>query len=70
MMCGSHYFIGQSARTNKEGGDQMIAHLEKYGMTGSLVTLKEVLHLKTGLSYIENNNLLATGEFLDSKQHP
>ena len=27
MMVGSHYYIGQSARTNKEGADQMIAHL-------------------------------------------
>jgi dimethylargininase len=54
MMCGSHYFIGLSARTNIDGGEQMIAHLEKYGMTGSLVKLNEVLHLKTGLSYIEN----------------
>ena len=27
MMVGSHFYIGQSARTNKEGADQMIAHL-------------------------------------------
>lgn len=64
MMVGDHYYIGLSARTNQEGADQMIAILEKYGMTGSIVTLSEVLHLKTGLGYLENNNLVACGEFL------
>ena len=70
MMVGTHFFIGQSERTNKEGGEQMIAILEKHGLTGSLVTLKEMLHLKTGVNYVENNNLLACGEFLNSENHP
>ncbi|WP_392551257.1 arginine deiminase family protein [Orbus wheelerorum] len=64
MMVGSHYYIGLSARTNQQGAEQMIAILSKYGLTGSIVTLDKVLHLKTGLSYLENNNLLATGEFI------
>jgi dimethylargininase len=29
------------------------------------VPLKKVLHLKTGLAYLENNNLMAAGEFID-----
>jgi dimethylargininase len=64
MMVGKHFYIGNSARTNPEGARQMIAILEKHGMTGSVVRLEKVLHLKTGLSYLENNNLLATGEFV------
>lgn len=64
MMVQNHFYIGQSARTNHAGAVQLIGILERYGMTGSIVTLSEVLHLKTGLSYLENNNLLATGEFL------
>lgn len=68
MMVGDHFYIGESARTNKEGALQMIAILEKYGLTGSIVPLKEVLHLKTGLSYMENNNLLVSGEFLSSPE--
>lgn len=64
MMVGDHYYIGLSARTNQTGADQMIAMLEKYAMTGSVVTLSEVLHLKTGLGYLEDNNLVACGEFL------
>lgn len=65
MMVGQHYFIGLSARTNVAGAKQMIAILEKYGMTGSIVSLNKVLHLKTGLGYLENNYLLACGEFLE-----
>lgn len=68
MMVGDHFYIGESARTNREGAEQMIAILEKYGFTGSIVPLKEVLHLKTGLAYLENNNLLVAGEFTTSPE--
>jgi dimethylargininase len=64
MMVGSHFYIGLSARTNAEGAQQMIAFLEKYGLRGSVVELEHVLHLKTGVAYLEHNNLLACGEFL------
>lgn len=64
MMVGNHYYIGCSARTNLEGARQLIGILEKYGLSGSMVTLGKVLHLKTGLAYLENSNLLAAGEFL------
>ena len=53
-----------SERTNKHGAEQLINILNKYGMTGSTVTLKNVLHLKSGVSYLENDILLAAGEFL------
>ncbi|MBP1042597.1 N(G),N(G)-dimethylarginine dimethylaminohydrolase [Vagococcus sp. BWB3-3] len=68
MMVGDHFYIGESARTNRVGAEQMIAILEKHGLTGSIVTLKEVLHLKTGLAYLENNNLLVAGEFIDDPE--
>lgn len=64
MMVGDHFYIGLSARTNVQGAAQMIAILEKYGFTGETVAMQEMLHLKTGLAYLENNNLLAAGEFL------
>jgi len=65
MMVGSHYYIGLSDRTNRAGAQQLIDILERYGMTGSEVTLQDVLHLKTGISYLENNNLLVSGEFIE-----
>lgn len=64
MMVGEHFYIGLSERTNQAGAEQMIGFLEKYGLNGSSVTMSEMLHLKTGLAYLENNNLLACGEFL------
>ncbi len=64
MMVGKHFYIGLSERTNQMGAEQMIGFLEKYGLSGSVVTMSEMLHLKTGIAYLENNNLLACGEFL------
>ncbi len=64
MMVGDHYYIGLSERTNQEGARQMIAILEEYDMSGSVVEMSEMLHLKTGLGYLEDNNLVACGEFL------
>ncbi|OQB23375.1 MAG: N(G),N(G)-dimethylarginine dimethylaminohydrolase [Firmicutes bacterium ADurb.Bin182] len=65
MMAGDHFYIGQSNRTNAEGIRQFISILNKFGMTGSAVPLSTVLHLKTGVSYIENNTVLVSGEFID-----
>ena len=67
MMVGNHFYIGESARTNAEGCRQFIAALEKHGHTGSVVPLTKVLHLKTGLAYLENNNLLVAGEFVEKE---
>ena len=68
MMVGSHFYIGLSERTNATGAAQMIAILTRYGMSGSTVEMSEMLHLKTGLAYLENNNLVAAGEFLSEPQ--
>jgi len=68
MMVGKHFYIGLSERTNEAGADQLIDILLKYGMTGSKVKLNKVLHLKTGLSYLEKNNLVISGEFLNHEE--
>lgn len=65
MMVGDHFYVGRSARTNEEGIRQFIAILNKYGLIGSEVSLEEVLHLKTGVNYLENNNMLVSGEFVN-----
>ena len=64
-MCGDHFFVGRSARTNEEGIRQLTEILAKYGMTCSEVPLEKVLHLKTGVNYLEDNNMLVCGEFVD-----
>ncbi len=67
MMCGDHFFVGRSERTNEEGIRQFAEILSRYGYTCSEVKLDEVLHLKTGVNYLENNNMLVSGEFIDKK---
>ena len=66
MMTGNHFYIGISERTNHEGAEQLINILKKYNMTGAKVPLNAMLHLKTGLSYLEQNNLLISGEFINN----
>ena len=68
MMVGSHFYIGLSERTNESGAKQVIEYLEKYGMSGSVIKLEKVLHLKTGVAYLEHNNLVVCGEFLTKKE--
>lgn len=63
MNVDDHYYIGLSARTNQKGAEQFVKILEKYGMTGTLVSMKEMLHLKTGVAYLGDNNLVVAGEF-------
>ena len=60
MMVGDHFYVGRSARTNEEGIRQLTEILAKYGLTCSEVTLEKVLHLKTGVNYLENNNMLVS----------
>jgi len=67
MMVGDHFYVGRSARTNEEGIRQLTEILAKYGMTCSEVKLEEVLHLKTGVNYLENNNMLVSGEFVEKE---
>lgn len=68
MMVGEHFFIGLSERTNLQGAEQMITILNKYDYTSSMVTMKNFLHLKTGVNYLENNNILASGEFIEKAE--
>lgn len=68
MMVGDHFYVGRSARTNAEGIRQFIAILRAWGLDGSEVPLERVLHLKTGVNYLEDNNLLVSGEFIDKPE--
>jgi dimethylargininase len=65
MMVGNHYYIGLSNRTNSAGAEQLIAILNAWGLSGSTVEMDALLHLKTGTSYLENDNLLVSDEFAE-----
>lgn len=68
MMVSDHFYIGISERTNLQGAEQVIKILEKYDLSGSIIKLRKVLHLKTGVAYLENNNLVACGEFIHNEE--
>lgn len=62
MMCGDTFFVGLSARSNTAGVEQLRGFLQPFGCTVIGVEMSEVLHLKTGSSYLENNVMLTYGE--------
>ena len=68
LMVGSHFYIGLSVRTNFEGARQVIDILNNYDLRGSSVPLKEILHLKTGVAYLDENTLAACGEILSREE--
>ena len=58
---GKHFFIGLSGRTNEAGAWQLGELLTPYGYTSSFIdirTLKDILHLKSGLAYLGDNRLV------------
>ena len=67
LQVGDHFFIGISERTNLNGAFQLILILKKQMLTGSTIQINKLLHLKSGISYLGNNNLLLGEELSD---HP
>ena len=63
MMVGDTFYIGRSARTNAEGIRQFTEILGRYGYQVVEVPLEKVLHLKTGVNYLEHGHMLVSGEF-------
>jgi dimethylargininase len=61
---GEHFFVGLSGRTNPEGAAQVADWLTQLGFTASVIDIRKLpgmLHLKTGLSWLGDRRLLATG---------
>lgn len=65
MQVGNTIYIGLSARTNQAGINQFKEIAEPFGYTVIAVPVKRVLHLKTGVTYMGNNKLLVSGEYID-----
>jgi len=64
MMIEDYFYIGRSARTNEAGAKQFIDLLSLYGYEGSTIPVNDVLHLKTGVTYVGDNTVLTSGEFI------
>ena len=68
---GSHFFIGISHRTNAEGARQLTACLSALGYTASTIDVQgmtSILHLKSGISYVEENTLVVMEEMASNPQ--
>jgi dimethylargininase len=62
LRVGNHFYIGRSDRTNAEGAKQLSSILKKYGYTSSEVPVDAGLHLKSSVTRIGDNTLVATRE--------
>jgi dimethylargininase len=68
---GTHFFIGVSQRTNSEGALQLAALLDAQGFTSSTVDIRKmdsILHLKSGIAYLEENTLVLMEEMAGLEQ--
>lgn len=68
MRVGSHYFIGVSKRTNKEGAIQLVEILKRYLMTASIVAVDRFIHLKTAVSAVNEHCIMGLAELVSDKQ--
>jgi dimethylargininase len=64
----NHYYIGLTKRTNLEGAKQLSTILNSYGYTSSHVPITDILHLKTGIAYLGDNNFIAIRELASIAQ--
>lgn len=58
LKMGSSIFVGRSERTNEEGIRAIVAIAEPLGMSVTAVPVARVLHLKSGLSALDDQTLL------------
>ncbi len=67
---GNHFIIGISLRTNEAGARQLADWLAAYGFTSDFVDIRsvpDILHLKSGISYIGDNRMVVIDALAD---HP
>jgi dimethylargininase len=62
LQIGKKFFIGISERTNDNGAEQLINIVGKFGCEGFKVPMRNLLHLKTGVSYLGNDTILIDKE--------
>ncbi|MBI9055206.1 MAG: hypothetical protein JEY96_15390 [Bacteroidales bacterium] len=65
MQADNKFYIGISDRTNNEGSRQLSNILSKYNYEAISITVKDILHFKTGINYLGENNLLVQKSFFD-----
>jgi len=63
------YYVGLSARTNYAGAEQLKEIMEPHGYEVIIVGVPpDILHLKTGLTYLGDNRLLMIPDYKDYRE--
>jgi dimethylargininase len=68
LQVGDHFYVGLSARTNREGAEQLSAILHNYGFGVTFVQLRRFLHLKTGVTYLGGDDIVVAGELVEKDE--
>ena len=68
LMIGMHFFIGISARTNREGATQLAQILERYGYGWTSVQVEAGLHLKSNVNSVGEDTLLVVEDYAERKE--
>ena len=67
MRIGQNLFVGESARTNREGIEQLSRILGPFGYDVRAVAVTGCLHLKSATSYVGVNRLLVNRSWIDAQ---
>jgi dimethylargininase len=70
LRAGRHLFAGLSKRTNEVGIRQLQSIVREYGYTVTAVPVSECLHLKSGVTFLGRNTLLANQKWFDASCMP
>ena len=63
MHADKSFYIGLSDRTNLSGSKQLKEILDKYNYDVSAIPMCNILHFKTGINYLGDNNILIQQRF-------
>ena len=64
MRIGDRLFVGRSARTNEQGVAQLAEIAAEHGYQTTVVPVRDVLHLKTAVTAVDDRTLIAAGEMV------
>ncbi len=67
LRIGRSLFAGLSSRTNAEGIRQLASIVARYGYQVASVAVTDCLHLKSAVTYVGRNTLLANRAWFDTK---
>lgn len=65
LVLGRQVYVGQTPRTNREGFDQLTAHLAPFGYRTRPVPVEACLHLKTAVTAVAMDTLLVNPAWVD-----